>query len=82
MPVPEVHVSAHLHDGPHDGEVVQMPWARVELPMVRWEGALMVESLYRLDGPWRGQDTAHYRHVATEQLDFRDEARFEPEDER
>lgn len=65
IPVPEPRVSGHLHDGPHDGETIHMPWARIEVPVGRWEGEEWVESIYRLDGPWRGQATAHYRFVPT-----------------
>jgi hypothetical protein len=61
--IPEAYVTAHLAGGPHDGETLQMPWARVEVPMVRWEDNQMVESLYRLSAPWRGQATAEYRFV-------------------
>lgn len=63
IPLPEARVSGHLHDGPHDGETILMPWARTEIPVGRWEGDEWVESIYHLVGPWRGQDTAEYRHV-------------------
>lgn len=63
IPIPEPYVSGHLHDGPHDGETIPMPWARIEVPVGRWEGEEWVVSVYKLDGPWRGQDTAHYRYV-------------------
>jgi hypothetical protein len=62
-PIPDPVVSGHRHDGPHDGEIIPMPWARIEVPVGRWEGEEWVESIYRLDGPWRGQDTAEYRYV-------------------
>jgi hypothetical protein len=63
IPLPEARVSGHLHDGPHDGEIILMPWARTEIPVGRWEGEEWVESIYHLVGPWRGQDTAEYRYV-------------------
>lgn len=62
-PIPEAYVQAHMHGGPHDGEIVPMPWARIEVPMTRWDAEQMLESLYRLSGPWRGQATAHYQYV-------------------
>lgn len=61
--LPDLVVSGHLHDGPHDGETIPMPWARIEVPVGRWEGEEWVESIYRLDGPWRGQARAEYRFV-------------------
>jgi hypothetical protein len=61
--LPEPYVQAQLHGGPHDGETVLMPWARLDLPMVAWLQEDLVESLYRLSGPWRGQSVAHYQFV-------------------
>lgn len=58
---PEPYVQGQLHGGPHDGETVLLPWARIVLPMARWEGEAMITTDYRLDGPWRGQTIAHYR---------------------
>jgi hypothetical protein len=63
MSTPDARVYAHIHDGPHDGETVMMPWARIEVPMFAWDGDRLVESLYRLNSPWRGQDDAHYLFV-------------------
>lgn len=62
-PIPEAYVHGHLHGGPHDGETVMMPWARVEVPMLDWTDDEPVESRYVLCGPWRGQDTAHYEWI-------------------
>ena len=56
-------VTAHLHGGPRDGETVQLPWARIDLPLIRWEDDVMVTDAYRLNAPWRGQSTAHYSYI-------------------
>jgi hypothetical protein len=59
-------VTARLHGGPRNGETLEMPWARLEMSLPRWtdnflEGVL--EDLYRLRPPWRGQELAHYDYV-------------------
>ena len=64
MSTPDARVCAHIHDGPHDGETLMMPWARLEVPMFGWDGDRLVESLYRLIGLWGGQAEAHYQFVA------------------
>ena len=60
-------VTALLHGGPRDGETLeQLPWARLEIAMPRWEGDPLEdtgEDLYRLRPPWRGQELAHYDYV-------------------
>jgi len=61
--IPEARVQAHLHGGPHDGETMMVPWARIDIPVLRWEGDEAVVSQYRLSAPWRGQNTAEYRFV-------------------
>jgi hypothetical protein len=63
MSIQAARVCAHIHDGPHDGETLMMPWARIEVPMFGWDGDRLVESLYRLNGRWCGQDDAHYQFV-------------------
>jgi hypothetical protein len=62
-PIPPVRVQGHLHGGPHDGEVVPMPWALASVPRIRWEGEEMITTDYCLQGFWRGQVIAHYRPV-------------------
>jgi hypothetical protein len=64
MSTPDARVRAHIHDGPHDGETLTMPWARLEVPIFGWDGDRLVESLYRLKGLWGGQADAHYQFVA------------------
>lgn len=64
--IARVMVTAHLHDGPRDGERIGMPWARYELELLRWEGDWLeqtVSDTYRLRAPWRGQETAHFDYV-------------------
>jgi len=63
---PEPYVQARMHGGPHDGEIVSMPWARVDVPVLGWDGDEPVVSMYRLAGPWRGQATAEYEFVEPE----------------
>lgn len=62
-PIPEAYVAGHLRGGPHDGETIWMPWARIEVPMTRWEGETMITSVYKLAAPWRGQADAQYEYV-------------------
>jgi hypothetical protein len=47
------------------GEVVMLPWARIEVPMLAWHDGHdePVESIYALKGPWLGHDTANYLYV-------------------
>jgi hypothetical protein len=62
-------ITATLHGGPRDGETVELPWARIEIPLPRFEGAGLEgieEDLYKLRGPWRGQDWANYDYVEKE----------------
>jgi hypothetical protein len=62
-------VTARLHGGPHDGETVEMPWARLEMRLLRWTDNFiedMLEDVYRLRPPWRGQELAHYDFVDPE----------------
>jgi hypothetical protein len=40
-----------------------MPWARIEVPVLRWVDDEPVMSVYRLQGPWRGQALAHYQYA-------------------
>lgn len=65
-PIPESVVTATLRGGPHDGETLMLPWARAEIRFPHWE-SLMTDTttgdVYRLVGPWRGQDTAEYKFV-------------------
>ena len=61
-PIPEPYVTARLHQGPRDGETIQMPWARYDIRLIRWEEDVMLEDHYQLSGPWRGQATADYRY--------------------
>lgn len=58
-PVP--YVTARLHGGPHDGETRQLPWARIEIPVLTWEQ--QETSMYRLSSRWRGEPTADYEYV-------------------
>lgn len=56
-----------MHGGPRKGEVVDMPWARLEIDFPRFaapgpEG--IEKDTYRLRPPWRGQEWAHYDYVA------------------
>lgn len=60
-------VRATMHGGPRDGEEVLMPWARIEFAFPRFEGGGLEgieEDRYRLRGPWRGQEWAHFDYVA------------------
>lgn len=59
--LPEPRVKACFDDGPYAGESIQVPWARLQIPMMTWRGQVPVECMYRLVPPWRGQDVAHYR---------------------
>lgn len=63
IPTPAARVTAIFDDGPHQGETLHLPWARLEIPMTAWIQEDLVESLYRLAAPWRGQDSAHYALV-------------------
>jgi hypothetical protein len=64
MPEPPIaYVQGQLHGGPHDGETIQMPWARIEVPVLRWVDDEPVMSVYQLQGPWRGQALAHYQYA-------------------
>jgi hypothetical protein len=67
MTLPEAYLTGYLHDGPHDGQTLQMPWARSRIVMIRWEGEEPVEDVYVLAGPWRGQATAHYTFAVVDQ---------------
>lgn len=40
-----------------------MPWARLDIPALTWEGETAVVTWYRLKYPWRDQDEAHYQLV-------------------
>lgn len=64
--VPDARVQGHLHGGPHDGETVLLPWARIEVPMVHWEGDEMIVSKYRLAGLWLYQVDVPYSYVEPE----------------
>lgn len=66
MTIAPNYVTARLHGGPCDGEAVLMPWARIDLPMIRWEEDVLITDMYRLRGPWRGQAIAHYEFVENE----------------
>lgn len=58
-----------MHGGPRNGETVSMPWARIEIGFPRFDAPGLegiAEDKYRLRGPWRGQEWAHYDHVAPE----------------
>jgi hypothetical protein len=68
QPLVEPRVTAYLHGGPRDGETLQLPWALTRVQLIRWEDNMMVEDLYHLVGPWRGQDTAHYRYAEPERV--------------
>lgn len=55
-----------MHEGPHDGETVDMPWARLEISFFRFDSPGLEgigEDTYRLRGPWRGQECAHYDYL-------------------
>jgi hypothetical protein len=65
---PDPYVQASLKGGPHDGEIVTMPWARSTIIMGRWRDQEWVESSYELRGPWRGQADARYEFVGPEEL--------------
>lgn len=46
-----------------------MPWARIEIGFPRFDAPGLegiAEDKYRLRGPWRGQEWAHYDHVTPE----------------
>lgn len=55
-------VTATLHGGPRNGETFELPWARLELILPDWDSDR--EDLYRLRGPWRGQEWASYDFVS------------------
>ena len=69
-PAPPLNVTAHLHGGPCDTNIVMLPWARLEIPMPVWDDTDTLEAsseaLYRLRGPWLGQPEAHYDYVLPE----------------
>lgn len=51
-------IIALLHGGPRNGETFHLPWATYDLHVPRAEEA--PGGTYRLRGPYRGQENAHY----------------------
>jgi hypothetical protein len=64
IPPPDIQITAHLHGGPYDGETMGLPWPRLKLPLMTWDGDDQVESVYEMQGRWVGhQRDVHYRFV-------------------
>jgi hypothetical protein len=58
-------ITAFLHQGPHDGQALELPRPSLTLELGHWEGRYLTDAgiaIYRRVGVWDGGPVAHYEY--------------------